>query len=46
MFLSSTTRVNRAATPSFPWAAVASLACFLINLGLLRRVFHLERSED
>ena len=27
-------------------AAVASLGCFAVNLGLLRRVFHLQRPED
>jgi hypothetical protein len=27
-------------------AALASLGCFLINLGLLRRLFHLQRPGD
>jgi len=32
---------------SIVWpAALASLGCFLINLGLLRRLFHLQRPGD
>jgi len=32
---------------SIVWpAAVASLGCFLVNLGLLRRVFYLQRPGD